>query len=409
MFDQQMQEDSSSTPLEHLLTEPVREAIDRSAYGSWQNIATEEAVSLSFGFPDPDLFPDAELSESVDAVLEEEGEKALQYGGGEYSETLETFLTEQESTRGIDFERDELLVTSGATHAIDSTCRAFLEPGDTILVEEPTFMGVLGVFWNFGVDVIGVPVDDDGLDVSALETVLETRRARGQDSPKLLYTIPDFHNPTGTTLSRGRREKILELATTYDFAVLEDGAYSDLWFDEETPPPLAALDETGRVIRIGSFAKTVAPGIRLGWLTAPARVQKAVRTVAAGGTNTFTRSVVGRYCDVGYFDTLVTTLRDVYAEKRDHMLDELEIHMAEDVTWTEPDGGFFIWVELPEHIDTAEMLEPAANAGVTYLPGSLFYPGDGGTNCLRLSFTYVKENDITAGIEVLGETIETVR
>lgn len=401
-----MSSDTQPGPLEHLLTDTVRDVVDRSAYGDWRRIAAADAVALSFGFPDPDLFPEAALTESVERVLTEEGEKALQYGGGDYTSALESFLIEQETARGIDFETHDLLVTNGATHAIDTACRAFLEPGDTVLVEEPTFMGALGVFWNFGVDTVGVPVDDDGLDVGELESILETRYAREKSSPKLLYTIPDFHNPTGTTLSRERREHLLELADTYDFAVLEDGAYSDLWFEETPPPALAALDESGRVVRTGTFSKTVAPGVRLGWLTAPARIRKATRTLAAGGTNTFTRSVVGHYCEVGHFESLVPELRETYAERCDHMLDELDANMPAGVTWREPSGGFFVWLSLPEDVHTGELLEPAMEHGVTFLPGSMFHAGDGGTNELRLSFTYVKKSDITAGIESLAASIE---
>jgi 2-aminoadipate transaminase len=396
-------------PLEHLLASPVRDVIDQSAYGSWRDIATDDAVSLSYGFPDPDLFPQDALLESVEAVLSEEGDQALQYGGGEYRESLKAFLREQERERGIDFDTHELLVTNGATHAIDTVCRAFLEPGDTMVVEEPTFMGVLGVFRNFGVNILSVPVDESGMDVEALAELLESRREQSLDSPKLLYTIPDFHNPTGTTLSRDRRERLLELAREYDFGVLEDGAYSDLWLDEQAPPALATLDGNDRVVRVGSFAKTVAPGVRLGWLTAPAKIRQAARTVASGGTNTFVESVVGRYCEAGYFEERLPLLRETYKARRNHMLAELERTMPDSVSWTEPNGGFFIWVELPEGIDTESMLELAAQAGVTYLPGSIFYPDDGGENALRLSFTYVGEEKITAGIEALAESVEASR
>ncbi|MFC7072991.1 PLP-dependent aminotransferase family protein [Halovenus rubra] len=383
--------------------------MDHSAYGSWRNIATDDAVSLSFGFPDPDLFPEDKLHTSLKTVLADEGDDALQYGGGDYQESLTSFLKEQERERGIDFETHELLVTNGATDAIDTVCRAFLEPGDTLIVEKPTFMGVLGVFRNFGVNIVGVPVDDDGMDVEALADLLETRQTAGQESPKLLYTIPDFHNPTGTTLSRERRERLLELATEYEFGILEDGAYSDLWLDEQAPPPIATLDTSERVIRVGSFAKTVAPGIRMGWLTAPSKIRTAARSVASGGTNTLIEGVLGKYCEAGYFDDLLPEIRETYRAKRDHMLAELDRQMPADVTWTDPTGGFFIWVELPEGIDSQSMLEPAAETGVTYLPGPLFYPDDGGSNSLRLSFTYVKQDEITAGIKALAESIETAR
>lgn len=404
-----MPEDTESGAIDHLLTDTIQSVIDRSAYGDWRSIANADAVALSFGFPDPDLFAKEDLLASTEQILEDAGDDELQYGGGEYTEELESFLVEQETERGIDFEANDLLVTNGATHAIDCTCRAFLQPGDTLLVEEPTFMGALGVFWNFGVNIVGVPVDENGMDVDALEEILRSRGDSGHDSPTLLYTIPDFHNPTGTTLSRERRERLLEVAEAHDFAILEDGAYSDLYFGTEAPPPLATLDDDERVVRVGTFSKTIAPGIRTGWLTAPSRVREGIRSVAAGGTNTFTQAAVGHYCGSGRLEQAVPKLRETYAERCAHMLDALETEMPPDATWTEPDGGFFIWVELPESVDTSEMLSDAAEAGVTYLPGSMFYPDEGGESALRLSFTFVKPAQITEGIQVLAECVSEHR
>jgi 2-aminoadipate transaminase len=404
-----MSEDTDPSAIDHLLTDTVQSVIDESAYGDWRAIANADAVPLSFGFPDPDLFPKDNLVASAEHVMAETGDDELQYGGGDYTDALESYLVDQETQRGVDFDSQDLLVTNGATHAIDSTCRAFLEPGDTILVEEPTFMGVLGVFWNFGVNIVGVPVDEHGMDVSALRNILHERERDGLDSPKLLYTIPDFHNPTGTTLSRERRDTVLELADDHDFAIIEDGAYSDLYFEEEPPQPIAARDDQGRVIRVGTFSKTIAPGIRLGWLTAPSRVREGIRSVAAGGTNTFTRGTVGHYCETGKLDQSVPDLRETYARRCANMLDELDTAMPDDVTWTEPDGGFFTWLEVPDTIDTDEMLEDAIDAGVTYLPGSMFYPGEGGKHALRLSFTFVKPDECTKGIRALADVIEDHR
>jgi 2-aminoadipate transaminase len=404
-----MPEDTDSGAIDHLLTDTIQSVIDRSAYGDWRSIANADAVALSFGFPDPDLFAKEDFLASTEQIVVDAGDDELQYGGGEYSDELESFLRDQETERGIDFETNDLLVTNGATHAIDSTCRAFLQPGDTILVEQPTFMGALGVFWNFGVNIVGVPVDENGMDVDALAEILQSRTEAGLDSPKLLYTIPDFHNPTGTTLSRERRERVLDIAEAHDFAILEDGAYSDLHFDTEAPPPLATLDDDGRVVRVGTFSKTIAPGIRTGWLTAPSRVREAIRSVAAGGTNTFTRAAVGHYCSSGQLDTAIPELQTTYADRCAHMLDALETEMPADVTWTEPDGGFFVWVEVPDTVDTSEMLSDAAEAGVTYLPGSMFYPDEGGESSLRLSFTFVKPPAITEGIQTLADCIRRHR
>lgn len=404
-----MSEDTQSGAIDHLLTDPVQSVINKSAYGDWRSIANADAIALSFGFPDPDLFAKQHLLASTEAILDEAGDDELQYGGGEYTEKLQSFLVEQERERGIDLESNDLLVTNGATHAIDSTCRAFLQPGDTIVVEQPTFMGALGVFWNFGVNIVGVPVDENGMDVDALEAILRSRTEEGFDSPKMLYTIPDFHNPTGTTLSRERREHLLEVARAHDFAILEDGAYSDLYFGSEAPPPVASLDDDGRVIRVGTFSKTIAPGIRTGWLTAPSRVRRGIRSVAAGGTNTFTQAAVGHYCWSGRLEQAVPELRETYADRCEHMLDALETEMPADVSWTQPDGGFFIWAELPDEIDTSEMLSDATEAGVTYLPGSMFYPDDGGESALRLNFTFVKPAQITEGIRALADCVRRHR
>ena len=388
-----------------LLTPAARESLDRSGYGDWRAIASADAVSLAFGFPYPASFPIERLERSIASVLETEGTAALQYGGGENAKRLETIVLEREVARGIDEEAVAVSVTNGATHAIDGICRAFLEPGDTVVVEEPTFMGAIAVFENFGVDVVGAPVDEDGLDVDTLADRLTERRDRGDDDPTLVYTIPNFQNPTGATLSLRRRKRLLELAEMFDFVVLEDDAYGDLRYEGTSITPLAGLDDAGRVIRVGSFSKTIAPGVRLGWLTAAERIRNAVASLTAGGTNTFTRSVVGHYCDVGHLNDSLPELRRTYANRRDRMLDALASSMPAGVTWTEPAGGFFVWVTLPPSVDTDDLLQPAIDAGVTYLPGSMFYSGDGGTNRLRLSYSYESPDDIDEGVRSLAETI----
>jgi len=397
--------DDDAAAIEGLLTAPVRATMEESTYGAWRRIADADAVGLSFGFPFPDSFPQAELTDAVAAVFEEEGPQALQYGGGAYANRLTEVVQERAARRGIDADDDEVTLANGATHAIDSVCRAVLDPGDVLVVEAPTFMGALGVFRTHGADVVTAPVDDDGMDVDALADRLAARRDRGAPDPTLLYTIPNFQNPTGTTMPADRRRRLLELAAEYDFAVLEDDAYGDLRYDGDPAPPLRALDEDGRVLRVGTFSKTVAPGVRLGWVLGDAAAIRAVDTVAPGGTNTFTRSVVGRYCDAGGLESALPDLRDAYRNRRDRLLDALDRHMPPDAIWTEPEGGFFVWVELPEDVDTTAMLDDAIDAGVTYLPGAMFYPDDGSEHCLRLSFSYEDPDAIERGVEALAETV----
>ena len=391
---------------DHLYTDTVRASLDEPGYGSWRSLTAPDAVSLSFGFPYPDSFPETALSESLDTVLQEEGSDALQYGGGEYVEKLKAGVLDREATHGVDAETENLLLTNGATHALDSIARTVLEPGDEILVEAPTFMGSLSLFENFGVDVTGVPLDEDGLQVDAVEEVLETRRERGEPTPKLLYTIPNFQNPTGTTLSRERRERLLELAREHEFLVVEDDAYGELRYDGDDVTPLAAMDDDGGLVRMGTFSKTIAPGVRTGWVLAHEALQDEFSRLAAGGTNTLTQSVLGRYFDAGHYEPVLAELTAAYEERRDAMLDSLAAHLPSGADWTEPAGGFFVWVTLPEGVDSEELLPAAAEEGVTYLPGSHFYPDEGGARSLRISFSHVTPEEMDRGIAALARATE---
>lgn len=391
---------------DHLFSTTVQESLGGEAYGSWRSISAPDAVSLSFGFPFPDSFPRQELSAAVDDVLTSDGFRALQYGGGRYVPELSEGIAARARNRGIDCEGDDILLTNGATHAIDSVSHTFLDDGDVIFAEAPTFMGALKLFENYGVEVETFSIDDDGLDVEAVAEALERRDAAGDPLPKLVYTIPTFQNPTGTTLSPDRRERLLELAADYDFLVLEDDAYGELRFDDNDVTPLAAMEGSERVLHVGTFSKTIAPGVRTGWLIAHEEIRAQVRRMAAGGSNMFTLSALGRYFEEGHYDPVVSDLRTAYAERRDHLLDCLAEHMPAGTTWTEPDGGFFVWVELPEAIDADAMLRTAADEGVTYLPGSHFFVGDGPSNGLRLSFSHATFEEMDRGVQALARATE---
>ncbi len=402
-----MSDGKASDRFDHLFTETVREGRTAGRSGSWRAIDAPDAVSLSFGFPFPDSFPTTELVTAAEAVFETEAAQALQYGGGEYTSRLAEAITAQERARGINCEPEQILVTNGAVHAIDLISRTFLEPGDPVFVEAPTFMAALGIFRNHGAEVTGIDLDSEGLRIDALATVLERRRDAGQPLPKLLYTIPTFQNPTGTTMTRGRRDRLLELAAEYDFLILEDDAYDQLRYADDQVAPLAGLDETGRVLRVNTFSKTVAPGVRTGWVLGHPELLAELDRLRAGGTNTFTRSILGWYCTEGPYEKNVAKLRARYAERRDHLLARLEERMPPAVEWTEPAGGFFVWVELPAGLDAEELLPAAAEEGVTYLPGELFFPDDRGHNCLRLSFSHASFEDLTRGIEALARTVKS--
>lgn len=403
-----MTELDRSRRFDHLFTSTVRESLDEPGYGSWRSLTAPDAVSLSFGFPYPDSFPEAALLESLETVLAEEGSDALQYGGGEYVESLREGILGREAAHGIEASADELLLTNGATHAIDGVAQAFLEPGDEVFVEAPTFMGTLSLFENYGVEVTGFPLDEDGLDVDAVEESLAGRRKRGEPTPKLLYTIPNFQNPTGATLSRERREKLVALAAEYEFIIVEDDAYGELRFDADNVAPLAALDDEGWVVRLGTFSKTIAPGVRTGWVLGHEVIVEQVGRLLAGGTNTFTQSVLGRYFDAGHYEPTLADLNEAYEERRDAMLESLSTHLPPGSDWTEPAGGFFVWVTLPEGVDAEEMLPDAAEEGVTYLPGPHFFANGGGRRSLRLSFSHVSAEEMDRGIAALARATESV-
>jgi len=393
-------EPEAAVPFENLFAEAARSTMGDSPYGAWRSIGDDDAVSLSFGFPFPDALPADELAAVTEAVLAEDGAQVLQYGGGEDSERLPDQIAGRLARRGIDRDPAGVEPTNGATHAIDVICRAFLDPGDPVVVESPTFMGALGVFRNYGAEIVGIEADAGGVDVGALERELRDRRARGDRLPPLVYTIPTFQNPTGTTLTDDRRDRLLELAAEFDFVVIEDDAYADLRYDGDDVTPMAARG-SDRVLHVGTFSKTIAPGVRTGWIDGPEPVVDQLSRLNPGGTNTLTQSVVSRYCAAGYLEENVRRLRDAYRERRDHMLDALARDLPEGATWTEPDGGFFVWVELPG-VDTADLLSTAVEEGVVYLPGTMFYADARESNALRISFSYASPDGMDRAVAALG-------
>lgn len=394
--------DPGSGGVEELLAEPVREAVEGSPYGAWRKIAGADAASLSFGFPFPDAFPAEKLGAAAEAVLAEDAAEALQYGGGEDVDRLTEFVVDRARGRGIDADAEGVAVTNGATHAIDGVCGAVLQPGDAMAVGAPTFMGALTVFRTHGVELLGIPVDDGGMDVEALAGRLRARRREGRPTPKLVYVIPNFQNPTGATMPRERREHLLELAAEFDFLVLADDAYGDLRYGGDPVEPLAAIDDGGRVVRVGTVSKTVAPGVRTGWAIGDPDLIAAVERVTPGGSHSFVRSVLGRYCAEGHFEPTVGELRAAYRRRRDLVLDLLDDHLPPGSEFSEPEGGFFVWVRLPEGVDAGKRLQSAVEEGVAYLPGRMFYPGEGDDRTLRLSFSYAPHEELERGIAALG-------
>lgn len=367
------------------------------------------AVPLSAGFPFPASFPTAEMAAATAAVLEREGTMAMQYGGGPALSGLTEYLKARMQSQGLLEYPTDLLVTAGSGQAIDIALRLFLTPTDWIAVEGPTFMGAHFIIANFTRNVLTVPMDADGCDVDQFEALLAGRRRSGEPLPKLFYTIPTFQNPTGVTMTLERRQRLMRLAEEYDFLIIEDDAYGSLGFDAAPPPTLRSMDEGGRVLYISTLSKLLGPGVRVGWVVAhPSLISKMAR-LKSDGTHPFSHSACYEYLQGIDLEARIRWLRQEYHQRCEAMLGALERYMPPGCTWSAPGGGFFLWVTLPEGIDTTALLEQANEAGVTYIPGQAFYVDGAGSNSLRLSFSFPAPAEIDRGIRILGDLVKTAR
>jgi 2-aminoadipate transaminase len=298
----------------------------------------------------------------------------------------------------------DLAITAGAQQALDLIGKAFLDPGDVVLAEGPTYLGALQAFSAYEPDIRCIPMDDDGMRMDLLEEELKRVGPRGA---KFIYSIPNFQNPAGVTLSAERRRRLVELAREYDIPIVEDDPYGRLRFEGGHVKPLKALDDD--VIYLGTFSKIFAPGLRLGWVAAPRPILAKLLVVKQAadlcGSN-FAQVVAERYFLGTRWRKVLQNLTTTYSERRSAMLEALEEHFPPEARWTHPEGGFFVWVELPAYVDCASMLAEAVEHGVTFVPGDGFYPDGRGRNCMRLAFCYAEPPAIAEGIRRLAEVIE---
>jgi 2-aminoadipate transaminase len=365
--------------------------------------APRDIISFIYGLPAEEAFPAQEIGEAAVWVMREQYTAALQYN---HPRTLVEYLVNYiEKDQGLKLNATNILMTNGSSNALGLMCRLMIDPGDVVVVEAPTFLGAVSTFRKNEAEIAEVPMDDEGMDVDALEKVLAELKAAGK-KVKFIYTIPTFQNPTGVTMGLERRKRMLELAEQYQTLILEDDAYHGLVFEGEVPPWLWTLDTKGLVIHCGTFSKTLAAGMRLGWMGGPADLLARVAALKDdGGTSPFSGYIAAKFAENGRLEKHTQVLIDLYRRKRDRMLAGLERYMPEGVRWTNPTGGFFIWVELPESVDTGKMLSKAMAAGVNYLPGTACFAGGKGTNCIRLAFSFVKLEQIEPGMRKLGEII----
>jgi 2-aminoadipate transaminase len=371
-----------------------------------------DIISFAGGLPAPEVFPVQEFQEACHRVLAQHGAQALQYSTTEGYRPLREMIARHTVRYGIDVGPDNILLTTGSQQALDLIGKAFLNPGDHVLVENPTYLGALQAWNVYQTEYVTLPLDDDGMRTDELEAALRT-------SPKFIYVLPNFHNPAGVTLSLERRHKLIELADHYGIPIVEDDPYGQLRYAGEHILPLVVLDNqfqgnngapyAGNVIYLSTFSKTLAPGLRLGWVIAPVEVIEKLVMAKQGAdlhTSTFDQMVAYEVAHGGFLDQHVRTIRRVYRERRDAMLSALEKYFPPEVRWTKPQGGLFLWVVLPEHLDADVVLNSALKEKVAFVPGNSFYADGSGNNTLRLNFSYVKPQGIEEGIRRLGNVLE---
>jgi len=367
-------------------------------------------ISLVFGHPDATTLPADDLRAAAEAVLRgPQARLALQYGPEQGTPALIDYLVAKlNREEGLSLSRDNLMIVAGSTHAVDMIARLYAGHDGVVLVEAPTYHDALHVFRDHGADLRPVQMDSDGLIIEVLAAQLAALQREGKP-PQLLYTIPNFQNPSGVTLTRARRKAILKLAGEHGFLIVEDDVYRDLAFEGEVPPSFYALAEGQRVLRIGSFSKIMAAGLRLGWLiAAPEHIQRCTNCGAmqmGGGANPLVAHIVAEYCRAGYLEPHVVQLRQVYRHRRDVTLAALKRYMPPGVTWTHPRGGFFVWLTLPKGMSIGLLREAARQHGVLFVPGSDFFATGGGERNLRLAFSFVPPDEIEQGVEILAQSI----
>jgi 2-aminoadipate transaminase len=361
-----------------------------------------DVLSFAGGLPAPELFPVEAIAASYAATLAEEGRAALQYSTTEGFGPLREWVCARLARRGLRVDVDQVLITSGSQQGIDLMARVLLDPGDAVAVENPSYLAALQTFAGCEVSFLVADSDDEGLQVEQLE------RAFAERVPKLIYVVPEFSNPKGTTLSLERRQRLLRLAQAYRVPILEDNPYGELRFRGESPPPLAALDDEGLVVHLGTFSKTLAPGMRLGWLVGPRELVRAAtiaKQAADLHTGTLAQRAAARLLATFDYDAHLTTLRRVYGERCLAMLAALEAHLPPGTRWTRPDGGLFIWAELPDGMSADAVFADALREKVAFVPGSAFFADTPKRQFLRLNYSNRPPELIEQGIARLGRVV----
>jgi 2-aminoadipate transaminase len=366
----------------------------------------DDVISLAGGLPDTSTFPADSYASLMNTVAAESCARALQYGPTEGFQRVKACVAAVMAAEGMEIDSEELLITTGGQQVIDLVCKTLVDPGDVVVTEAPTYPGAIPTFSAYQAEVVQVTMDRDGMRTTELEATLDELERTGR-RPKFIYTIPNFHNPGGVTMSMERRRSLVRIAAERELLVLEDNPYGLLRYEGEPLPTLYSLDDEF-VIYAGTFSKILSPGVRLGWTAAPAPILQKMQIGKQGSdlcSSSISQYFVSAYFDAGPWEEYVRSLLEIYRRRRDVMLDAMAEHLPREASWTHPQGGLFIWATLPDYIDTTDLLARALREQVAFVPGrAAFVDGRGGSS-MRLNFSGVDENAIREGIRRIGEVV----
>jgi len=366
----------------------------------------DDVISLAGGLPDTSTFPPDSYASLMSTVAASSCARALQYGPTEGLAAVKGCITEIMRAEGMQADEDEVLVTTGGQQVIDLVCKTLLDPGDVVVCEAPTYPGAVPTFCAYQADVVQVTMDNEGMRTDELESTLDDLARTGR-TPKFIYTVPNFHNPAGVTLSLERRHELVRIASERELLVLEDNPYGLLRYEGSPLPTLRALDQEF-IIYASTFSKILSPGVRLGWTCAPAPVLAKMNLGKQSSdlcSSSISQYFVSAYFDSGPWEEYVRSLIEIYRRRRDVMFDALAEHFPREAEWTHPRGGLFVWATLPDYIDTTDLLARALEEHVAFVPGRAAYVDGRGGSSMRLNFSGVGEDDIREGVRLIGEVV----
>jgi 2-aminoadipate transaminase len=364
-------------------------------------------ISFAGGLPAPETFPVNDLKEIVIEILENYGAESLQYSTTEGDPLLRRMLVERHNRQGLKIGIENLIITSASQQALDLISKVFLDPGDIVICGLPSYLGGLNAFSLYGAKLKGITLDKDGMNPDELEESIISLREMGKKI-KFIYVIPDFQNPSGITIPESRRLKIIEIAEKYDLLIVEDSPYREVRFEGEPQRLMKELDTTGRVITLFTFSKIFAPGFRVGWVVGhPDILDKLImaKQTADLCTSAFVQKILARYMEKGLLEDNLKKTIDLYRERRTHMLTCFKRYMPQGVSWTEPQGGLFLFVTLPAHLDSDEIFKKAITKNVAFVAGSSFFCDNSGHNTMRINFSFSNNEEIEEGVRRLSGVI----